>query len=284
MSAALHLNLDDAWPADTGNLPLLEARPWGPQLRFTSPASVVERFFAEYKQHLGRFMLYGSGDFHFLTALWLRRVEEPVVVVSFDNHPDWDVRPPRWACGGWVNRALELPHVRAVSVWGCGGAECWWPGNIFANHRAPREKLEAHPWADERPSAQQNHRGAILRSNWRSLFEAFVGQLNGGTVYITIDLDCLTAREAVTNWDAGRFTAEEVAWALGRLQAGACVVGGDLCGAFSMPHYARWKQKFAAEWDHPQLPQPSLEEACEVNRAAFEKLWPALVGGVAPGG
>ena len=31
---------------------------------------------------------YGSGDFHHLTSVLLSRVEEPVTVVQFDNHPD----------------------------------------------------------------------------------------------------------------------------------------------------------------------------------------------------
>ena len=103
---------------------------------------------------------------------------EPFVLVSFDNHPDWDVRPPRWGCGGWVNRALELPHVKKVSVWGCGNFECWWPGRLFGNRRAEREgRLEVHPWADGRPRADQNRRGAILRANWREHFARFAGGL-----------------------------------------------------------------------------------------------------------
>ena len=75
---------------------------------------MVEQFYREIEPQLAKFILYGSGDFHHLTGLWLRSTREPVTLVSFDNHPDWDVRPPRWCCGGWINRALELPHVRQV--------------------------------------------------------------------------------------------------------------------------------------------------------------------------
>jgi len=116
-----HLNLDDAWRDQPFGLPIVDARNWGPKLRFSAPPRLVAEFYREYEPRLSSpFLLYGSGDFHYLTALWLRRVAEPVTLVSFDNHPDWDVRPPKWGCGGWVNRALELPKIKQVAVWGCG--------------------------------------------------------------------------------------------------------------------------------------------------------------------
>jgi hypothetical protein len=59
---------------------------------------------------------------------------------------------------------------------------------------------------------------------------------------------------------------------------GARIVGGDICGAFSPPRYARAKQRFAAEIDHPKLLAIDLENAREINLRAFETLWPALVG------
>ena len=206
---------------------------------------------------------------------------QPFVLVSFDNHPDWDVRPPRWCCGGWVNRALELPHVKKMSVWGCGSFECWWPGRLFGNRRAEREgRLEIYPWADGRPRSDQNHRGAILRLTWRERFAQFASALAGENLYVTIDLDCLRAEDAITNWESGRFTLEDVAWALTQLRAaGAQVVGGDLCGAFSPPVYARRKQRFAARMDHPKLPPRDLEAAAQINLRACEALWPILSEG-----
>ena len=36
--------------------------------------------------------------------------------------------------------------------------------------------------------------------------------------YVTIDLDCLNASVAVTNWEAGRFTIADLEWALGKLR------------------------------------------------------------------
>ncbi|MGI8890383.1 MAG: hypothetical protein ACR2G0_06315, partial [Chthoniobacterales bacterium] len=114
----LHLNLDDAWRFE--DLPTLDLRDWGPRLRFSAPSREMEEFDRRIGPELAPFLIYGSGDFHHLTALWLRRHSSLTTVVSFDNHPDWDVRPPRWCCGSGVNRALELPAVEKVGVWGCG--------------------------------------------------------------------------------------------------------------------------------------------------------------------
>ena len=281
MAKAIHLNLDNAWPAEALPIGTVDITRWGPQLRYSAPARLIEEFYREALQELAPFLLYGSGDFHHLTALWLRQVAEPFVLVSFDNHPDWDVRPPRWGCGGWVNRALELPQVKKVSVWGCGNFECWWPGQIFGNRRAERAgRLEVHPWADGRPRSDQNRRGAILRASWQERFAEFVRRLEGADVYVTIDLDCLRAEEAVTNWESGRFTLEEVGWALTQLRSSdARIVGGDICGAFSPPVYARTKQRFAGEMDHPKLAPVDSDAARKINLQAFNTLWPALVGG-----
>jgi hypothetical protein len=277
LPAALHLDLDGAWVRDQLPLETLDARQWGPALRFSAPGRLVESFYRQFEPVLPSFLLYGSGDFHYLTALWLRRLTRPVVLVSFDNHPDWDVRPPKWGCGGWINRALELPQIERVSVWGCGNFECWWPHQIFGNLSAERAgTLEVHPWADDRPSKDRRRRGAILRENWQDHFEAFVNNIRGRNVYVTIDLDCLRAGEAATNWENGRFVARDLVWALGRLRSVCRIIAGDICGAFSRPVYARWKQRFASTIDHPKLSWPDPATGRELNHAALELIWPAL--------
>lgn len=277
MGKAIHLNLDNAWPAAAFPFRTLDVTSWGPQLRFSAPSRLIEEFYRDAQQELAPFVLYGSGDYHHLTALWVRQVAEPFVLVSFDNHPDWDIRPPRWCCGGWVNRALEQSRVKKVSVWGCGNFECWWPGRLFGNRRAEREgRLEIHPWADGRPLTDQARPGAILRDLWRERFAEFVQALAGSNLYVTIDLDCLRPEEAVTNWESGRFAVEDIAWALSQLRSSSPIVGGDICGAFSPPVYARLKQRFAATMDHPKLPAREREAATKINLRAFETLWPIL--------
>jgi hypothetical protein len=277
MIGVMHLNLDDAWFDLPAVLPMLDAREWGPQLRFSAPSRLIDKFFREYGSRLAPFVLYGSGDFHHLSVLWIRRVAEPVIVISFDNHPDWDIRPPKWGCGGWINRALELPNVRHVSVWGCGNFEYWWPRNLFGNRRAEREgRLDVHPWADDRSVQDRQGRGAILRENWRGHFEKFANDLRGKNVYVTIDLDCLRAEDAITNWESGRFAVVDLEWALAKLRESCRIVAGDICGAYSQPKYARFKQRFAAQFDHPKLRLPAMEEIRRINSTAIAKFWPAL--------
>ncbi|MDB5295716.1 MAG: hypothetical protein JWO31_1699, partial [Phycisphaerales bacterium] len=269
----MYLDLDAAWGDAVPGMDLTDARAWGPRLRCFAPAAEAEAFYREVAVGLPPFVLSGSGDFHHLTALLLRNlgrpgrggdgdggpaIARPVAVVSFDNHPDWDVRPPRWACGGWVNRALELSHVRSVAVWGCGNFELRRPHTLFANRRASRDgRLAVYAWAERQPPAVRRRFDCMSGDDWRGRFDRFAASLDGGDVYVTVDLDALSAAEAVTNWEPGLFAAADVAWAVGRLRAAGCrVVGGDVCGAWSPPAYARRRQRFAAEWDRPPVTVP----------------------------
>ena len=276
---ALHLDLDGALVGSSIVPQTIDVTEWGPKLRFSAPPRLIEQFYGEIQGRLRKFVLYGSGDFHHLSALWLRQFTEPLTLISFDNHPDWAVTPPKWACGAWLNRALELPQVRKISVWGCGNFECWWPHQIFGNRRAERHgRLGVHPWADERSAADQNRRGAILRENWQQRFKEFASKLRGTDVYVTIDLDCLLPNEAVTNWENGRFTTADLVWAVDQLREHCRISGGDVCGAFSEPRYARTKQRLAAEFDRPKLDRPPAAEIKSINFHTLATIWPVLLG------
>jgi hypothetical protein len=275
---SVHLNLDDAWPEIEG-FDSIDLRRWGPKLRYHGRRAEVDQFYNEIREWLTPFVLYGSGDFHYLAGMLLRRVTEPVTVISFDNHPDWDIRPPYWSCGGWVNRALELPNVQRVAVWGCGNFELQFPSRLFANRKALRSgNLEAHAWAERQPEAVCRRFDCMTRENWRERFEGSARKLAGQNLYVTVDMDCLREEEAVTNWENGLFTAGDVAWAISRLHSGARVVGGDLCGAYSKPEYARRFQRFAGNWDHPKSALGPRSEASGINLSALRLLWPALSG------
>lgn len=272
------LDLDEAWqkPREFNEVDLRE---WGPQLRYHGTRADIEIFYRKIEPDLTPFILYGSGDFHYLAGVLLRRISTRVAVVSFDNHPDWDIRPPHWACGGWVNRALELPNVQRVSVWGCGNFELTYPSLLFANRRALKNKtLEVHAWAERQSPAVQRRFNCMTRDNWRSRFHDFVDSLAGQDVYVTVDLDCLRQEEAITNWENGLFAADDIAWALRTIRSKSRVIAGDLCGAWSQPSYARWFQRFAGNWDHPKLPDIDPEHARTVNSKALATIWPALTG------
>lgn len=279
VSNSAYLDLDRAWTEAPAGLPTIDALEWGPQLRFSAPARLVERFHAEVAPQLPLFIVYGSGDFHHLSALWLRRANDAAVLVSFDNHPDWDIRPPKWCCGSWINRALDLPRIEKASVWGCGNFECWWPGQLWGNRRAERSgRLEVHPWADRRSEQDKQRHGAITLRTWRDRFAEFVAGIAGKDVYVTIDMDCLDHVNAVTNWENGRFTRNDIAWAVTKLRVSCTVVAGDICGAYSRPAYSRWKQRFASEMDHPKLSLEDTDRAIRINTESVEALLPVLAG------
>ena len=274
----MHLNLDETWAEGLLGLECVDAREWGSRVRYFAPERLLAEFYRSVLAGLPRFVLYGSGDFHHLAGWLVRRVEGPVTLVSFDNHPDWDVRPPRWGCGGWVNRALALANVEKASVWGCGNFELDWPGRVFANRRDLRSgRLEVHPWAERFGAATAKRFDAMTRENWRARFDTFARGLKT-PVYVTVDMDCLDAASAVTNWENGLFMADDVGWALGKLWEHSKVVGGDICGAYSRPLFERWTQKLAGWWDHPKLPAVDLAAAREINLKSLERIWPALVG------
>jgi arginase family enzyme len=273
----VHLNLDDAWPQLDGFV-TLDLRHWGPKLRYHGKRREVDQFYDEIRDRLTPFVLYGSGDFHYLAAVLLRRVTEPVTVVSFDNHPDWDIRPPYWSCGGWINRALELPCVKRVCVWGCGNFELQFPSRLFANRGALRsKKLEVHGWAERQPPAVCRRFDCMTRENWMERFDRFANGLAGQNLYVTVDLDCLREEEAATNWENGLFTSQDVAWALSRFHAQASLIGGDLCGAYSPPKYARTFQQFAGNWDHPKIRSDERPGRSDTN-LSLKKIWPTLSG------
>lgn len=275
MSAALHLDLDGAWGDSIPDATTLDLRSWGPRLRYCAPRSEVEAFDRALPAELPPFVIYGSGDFHYLSGLLVGRAarDRALTLVSFDNHPDWDIRPPHWGCGGWINRALSFPHVRGASVWGCGNFELRFPSRLFANRKALRSgRLEVHAWAERQSAGVARRFNCMTRDNWRDRFEQFAASLKGHSIYITVDMDCLCAEEAVTNWENGLFTAEDIAWAIQRLGDSAQVVATDVCGARSNPQYARWRQSLAANWDHPKLPEMDPTHCLRTNLAALSKI------------
>jgi hypothetical protein len=291
--ASVHLNLDDAWSAliassrhapravadGTRSVPAttIDLRHWGPKLRYHGKRNEVENFYQEICGQLTPFALYGSGDFHYLAAVLLRRITEAVTVISFDNHPDWDIRPPYWSCGGWVNRALERPNVQRVVVWGCGNFELQMPSRLFANRKALRSgRLQVRAWAERQPLGVRRRFDCMTRESWKDRFKGFSQSLSGQNVYVTIDLDCLAAEEAVTNWEAGLFKVDDLVWALETLRSNVNIAGGDLCGGYSKPRYERWFQHFAGNCDHPKMTDANLSRAKEINLSALYRIWPAL--------
>ena len=65
----------------------------------------------------------GSGDFHHITSLLLDKFSEDISVISFDDHPDWDILPPKIGCGSWVTRVLSKGNVKKVTLVGASSGD-----------------------------------------------------------------------------------------------------------------------------------------------------------------
>jgi arginase family enzyme len=275
---SVHIDLDGAWPRESTES-YVDCRDWGRRLRYSATSDGIAKFYDFIKDRMERFTLFGSGDYHHLSAIWLRKFQEPVTLVSFDNHPDWDIRPPRWCCGTWINRALELPAVRKAVIWGCGNHELNWPGNLFINRKALRaQRLEVWPWTERLKHFNPKRWPGMTRENWQEKFSAFARSIGGEKLYVTVDLDCLAPEEATTNWESGLFKIDDIRWALAELRSHAQIIGGDLCGAYSQPSFERFKQRIESTLDHPKM-QPVVEaDAAARNARAFERIWNILVG------
>jgi arginase family enzyme len=276
------LAFDEAWSFENStsfNVPArVDALEAGPSLRFITTRRAVESFYAQFGEHFRPFTLSGSGDFHHLTAVFIRQIKEPFAILSFDNHPDWDVRPPHWSCGAWVNRALENPLVQEVAVWGCGSFECGFPWRLLGNRSACRSgRLRVAPWrADGQSYPSWLH--PISPADWRQSFGQFVESIPTPTIYVTVDLDCLGESDAVTNWENGRFALLDLVWAITFLRQKVRIVGGDLCGAFSPMRYGSRFQSLAGRFDHPRQRAVTEKERRRINLRALETIWPHLVG------
>ena len=273
---------DDAWdfiPADRGlDFPMHDVREEARGLRFITSKEKIDAFAARHAAAFRPFTLFGSGDFHHLSAVWMRQFREPFTILAFDNHPDWDIRPPRWSCGAWINRALENPLVEDIGIWGCGNFECAWPWRLLGNRRAAKtSRLLVYPWQREGVH-HPLYLNPLTTKTWQTQFLEWIEGRHGHKIYVTIDLDCLVADEAVTNWENGRFTSDDLAWALGALREKLEIIGGDLCGAWSRPVYRTAFQKLAGWFDHPKSTEPAAEQLRSLNLATLERLWPALTG------
>ncbi len=275
---------DDAWdfiPEGEGpcaGLPVVDVREEAKGLRMITSRRKIDAFAENHAKDFRPFTLFGSGDFHHLSAVWTRQFSEPFTLLSFDNHPDWDIRPPRWSCGAWINRALENPRVDSVGVWGCGNFECNFPWRFLGNRQAAKtHKLLVFPWRQKK-KWYPGYFNPLRVGNWKKIFVDWLDHHHDHKVYVTIDMDCLTHSEAITNWENGRFTVDNLLWALGALREKVGIIGGDICGSWSKPAYQTRFQKLAGWFDHPATHEPMRQDLLSANLVTLRRLWPALTG------
>lgn len=163
-----------------------------------------------------------SGNYHYMSRIWLDRVTEPVTLVVFDNHTD--MQPPAFggllSCGGWIAAALEeLDFVREVILIG--------PDEAAFSQVEPALREKVKFLSREKLSGSSETEIAVF------LTDAM--EKGQESLYFSVDKDILCPGEADTTWSQGDMTLEELVSLL-RIcletasRTGKKVQGIDICG------------------------------------------------------
>lgn len=254
------LDFDGSVPAQTAHgLPapevIVDCTDLGPAARLWASAAQraeVRRRLQPAQRSCPTFI--GSGDFHHISALLLEQFGEPLTVVVFDHHPDWERLPPRYGCGAWINRALELPQVRQILHVGAGSGDLNFPAAFTGNRAAVREgRLRLLTWSE-------------LASDPDAGFAAALARINPGSVYVSVDKDCLRSAFALTNWEEGKLELDFLLRCLQRIRTAHDIAGFDVTGEYSPVHIRSRFKAWCARFDHPRDYTASNREPNEILR------------------
>jgi hypothetical protein len=229
--------------------------------------------------------LLGSGDYHHLAAILIAARTETLTVFHFDNHPDWMWAAPRYHCGSWVNRVLELAHVARVVTIGPCSSDLARPQTKGGNLAPLREgRLELYPWRHEPsfvwgrfgcgPSYHQKARRLVWRNladeDWQRFLEEIAQRTPTEAIWLTIDKDVLRREDALTNWDQGEMPLAALLAAIQILGRHRRIVGADICGDYSRPDpRLGWAKRYEMWTDHAP-PRGAADP--RLNAAANEAL------------
>ncbi len=214
----------------------------------------------------------GSGDFHHISSLLIGQFKDPLSVIIFDHHPDWDTLPPKFGCGSWVSRILEKNNIAKVVLLGVSSDDIsgFWiqAGNLAS---LKNDRLEIFPYTHQpsrvylRDIPQNNslilekkYLSTVIRwqelknRNLEEFFSQLINRLPAKKVYISIDKDCLKPDYALTNWEEGHFGIEELLMFLGMAKRKLDIAGVDITGDYSLPLVAGKMKAFFSRLDHPK--------------------------------
>lgn len=203
-----------------------------------------------------RLCFLGSGDFHHVSSLLIAEAAEafdgPLTVIHIDNHPDWVHFDNGVHCGSWINEMAEHSNVQKIITLGVCSEDLQSPERKGANlTNLVYGKVELYPY-DHPPSRVKRSYGdgasytqAGGRLIWSTMkkmgltafSEHLLSRIFTSNVYITIDKDCLSRDDAITNWDQGRLRLSAILKLLSDIAARHRIVGADVIGDYSTPIY-----------------------------------------------
>ncbi|MDD2752752.1 MAG: arginase family protein [Candidatus Omnitrophica bacterium] len=215
----------------------------------------------------------GSGDFHHVSEILISQFEQPLSVIMFDFHPDWDNGHPRYGCGSWVTQVLKTKaNVQKFILLGASSDDISSFNINGAYLEALKDnRLEIYPYS-HKPSKtfckkiSDNASLAVVRGNFfntifwqgletldlRDFFHILLKRIPTKDVYISLDKDCLTNDYALTNWEEGKFALEKVLFLLKLIKENLNIVGFDITGEYSPILVKGVFKKAASYFDHPK--------------------------------
>lgn len=185
-------------------------------LRFCSE----KKYFMKVKQNLKSskpgITFLGPGDFHHLSAHFIDRVSPKPLLILFDHHSDMLESPDGYVtCGSWVAQVLGEGKVKKCLVVGVSSRD-------EALIKASSE-CKAAFFPEDLPHEKKV--SGVVEELMKS----------GGPVYISIDKDVLSQKDAATNWDQGLMSLGELLDLLEVIGATAPIAGADVCGEWRVP-------------------------------------------------
>ena len=198
----------------------------------------------------------------------------------FDTHPDWDRTSPWPCCGSWVLEALAMPNVRQIVMIGLGECDLsGWHVNVGRVKELREGRVAFYPYDHPASRTFGRHDTAVhcatfqprdfyseirwnrvVANDWNTLIEEIIARLPTGYVYVSVDKDCLREEAAITNWEVGSLTLQQVERAIGALLNRKEVIGADITGEFSPIEIRNGWFRALSAWDHPRRPVPAAAE------------------------
>lgn len=214
----------------------------------------------------------GSGDFHHISEILISQFNEPLTVILFDFHPDWDTLPPRFGCGSWVSEVLKQNNVVKFIILGVSSDDlssfAVQTGNLSS---LKSDRVEIYPYAHQ-PSllflkkipeniSVKMQKGLFFNKLcWNELkskhltvfFQEILSRIPTKKVYLSIDKDCLSSSYALTNWEEGMLSLEALLSLLSLIKQNLDIIGLDITGEYSSAAISGFIKRIAAYFDHPK--------------------------------
>src|SRR5699024_3936385 len=200
------------------------------------------------ERKLGNITFLGSGSCHYVSSLLLSHITKPFTLILFDHHTDAFKSPSETviSCGSWVFEALDkLPMLKKVIMFGVNEN---WQNQIPLKYN---EKITANS-------------EKVLHANFLSIMGSLRAQIPTKSVYISIDKDVLNSREALTAWDHGTMTLDQLTTIIENIIPNKELSGVDICGEYSINPSNEFKNE--------------TREAIKKNEYANKNLLESLVG------